>query len=66
MRLYGHNLCPFSCRARYAFAAKEIPVQLVETDLNSKAKWQVDFNGGFVPILETPDGKMFGESGLLA
>ena len=26
MRLYSHNLCPFSTRARYALAAKGIEV----------------------------------------
>lgn len=64
-RLYQHNLCPYCCRARYAFAAKMIPYQNIETDLNNKAPWHLDFNGGFAPILETPDGEMMGESGIL-
>ena len=31
-------------------------------DLRNKAKWHLDFNGGFVPLLETPDGQMINES----
>jgi len=65
LRIYGHNLCPFVARARYAFAAKKVEFQHVETDLNLKAQWHKDFNGGFVPILETPTGEMFPESGIL-
>ena len=24
VRMYGHNLCPFVCRSRWTFAAKEV------------------------------------------
>ena len=66
MRMYTHNLCPFATRARYAFALKEIPFQSVEMDLNEKAQWHLDFNNGFVPILETPQGDLIKESGVIA
>ena len=64
--MYGHNLCPFATRARYAFALKEVPFQHVEMDLNEKAKWHLDFNNGFVPVLETPDGTLIKESAVIA
>jgi len=64
-RLYTRNLCPFAARARYAFAAKDIPFQDVQTNLDQKAQWHLDFNNGFVPVLETPQGDMLGESGVL-
>jgi len=54
LRIYGHNLCPFVARARYAFSAKQIEFQECMVDLNNKAKWHLDFNGGLVPVLETP------------
>ena len=53
LRMYTHNLCPFAARARYAFAAKKIITQKVETDLNKKGEWHLADNGGLVPILET-------------
>jgi len=34
LRLYGHTLCPFVARARYAMALKKIPFQDVQMDLN--------------------------------
>ena len=46
-------------------AAKNILFQNVETDLNTKAQWHVDFNGGLVPVLETPKGELFGESSFI-
>ena len=52
LRLYGHNLCPFVARARYALALKGIPFQEVHVDLNNKSKWHLDLNGGMVPVLE--------------
>lgn len=66
LRMYGHNLCPFATRARYAFALKEVPFQHVEMDLNEKAQWHKDFNNGFVPVLETPEGTLIKESGVIA
>ena len=35
-------------------------------DLNIKAQWHVDFNGGMVPVLETPAGELIRESGVVA
>jgi len=35
-------------------------------DLNQKAQWHLDFNGGMVPILETPAGDLIKESGVIA
>ena len=37
VRLYNHNLCPFSTRARYYLAAKGIKFQECMIDLNEKA-----------------------------
>lgn len=64
-RIYGHNLCPFVARARYALAAKNVPFQQCFVDLNKKAQWHLDFNGGFVPILEAPSGDLIKESGIV-
>ena len=64
-RLYGHNLCPFVARARYALAAKGIQFQEVHMDLQKHAQWHLDFNGGLVPILETPTGRMIPESKII-
>ena len=66
LRVYGHTLCPFVARARYALALKKIPFQDVQMDLNQKAQWHFDFNGGLVPILETPAGDLIKESGVVA
>ena len=66
MRLYGHNLCPFVGRARYTLSAKNVEFQEVHVDLNNKAQWHKDFNGGMVPIMETPHGDMIPESGIVA
>lgn len=35
-------------------------------DLNEKAQWHKDFNGGMVPVLETPAGDLIKESGIVA
>jgi len=35
-------------------------------DLNKKAQWHLDFNGGLVPILENPNGDLIKESGIIA
>ena len=63
LRLYEHNLCPFSARARYAFAAKQISYQSVQVDQANRAQWHLDLNGGFLPFLETPDKAILGEMG---
>ena len=34
-------------------------------DLNQKAKWHVEQNGGYLPVLEAPDGAMVNETALL-
>ena len=65
LRLYGHNLCPFVGRARYAMAAKQLEFQEVFLDMADKGAWHKEFNGGFVPILENTDGKLFPESGII-
>jgi len=54
LRMYAHNLCPFVARARYTLSAKQVEFQECMVDLNNKAKWHTDFNGGLIPILETP------------
>ena len=65
-RLYGHNLCPFVARARYALALKEVKFQECMVDLNNKGKWHLDLNGGMIPVLETPAGDQIIESGVVA
>ena len=35
-------------------------------DLQDKAKWHLDLNGGLLPVLETPDGNLAYESAVLA
>jgi len=35
-------------------------------DLNKKAQWHLDFNGGLVPVLETTTGDLIKESGIVA
>ena len=65
LRIYGHMLCPMSQRAFLSFAAKDIPFQKCHMDLISKAQWHVDFNGGFVPLLESPDGTMVNDSAII-
>lgn len=64
-RLYNHTLCPFSARARYTMACKGIEFQSCEVDLDQKAQWHVDFNGGSAPVLETTAGKLVPESGII-
>ena len=34
-------------------------------NLEDKAPWHVDLNGGMVPLLETPDGSFTKESSVL-
>jgi glutathione S-transferase len=66
IRLYGHPLCPFVERARIAFKAKEIPHQFVGVDLTTKNKWHKNINGGLVPFIELPDGKIIVESDVVS
>ncbi len=35
-------------------------------DLDKKAQWHIDFNGGAVPIMETPDGDLIKEINVIA
>ena len=65
IRLFHHNLCPFSARARYTLSAKGIDFQTVFLDLNEKAGWHVAINGGSVPILETTQGDVIPDSGVI-
>jgi glutathione S-transferase len=52
-------------RARLALLAKKITYQDCQVDFTKKAQWHVDLNGGFVPILEFPDGKQLFESRII-
>ena len=54
LRLYGHTLCPFVERARLVLAAKKIPYQDVQVNLEKRTRWHYTINNGFVPILHTP------------
>lgn len=62
IRIYGHPLCPFVMRALLALKAKNVQYQFVGIDLTHKNKWHLDINGGLVPFLELPDGKIITES----
>ena len=66
IRHYTHNLCPFSARARYTFAAKGIPFQSCEIDLNNKAQWHIDVNNGVAPVMELPSGALIIESAIIS
>ena len=61
-RLYGHYMCPFVERARLVLAAKNIPYQTCQVNLERRTKWHYEVNGGFVPILELPNGDVILES----
>ena len=65
LRVYGHMLCPFVQRGYLALGAKDIEFQKCSIDLLNKAKWHVDFNGGLIPVLETPAGDMINESAVV-
>lgn len=38
----------------------------MQMDCNEKAQWHLDFNNGFVPVLETPQGDLIKESAIVA
>ena len=61
LRVYNNPLCPFAERARLSLAAKDIPFQQANVDLNNKPRFFVDA-GGSVPILEKTDGSLTTES----
>ena len=46
--------------------AKDVPFQKCTMDLTNKAQWHLDINGGFIPLLETPDGTILYESAVVA
>ena len=46
-------------------SAKGIQFQDCQIDLNNKAQWHVDCNGGAAPIMETPQGDMIPDSGVI-
>lgn len=62
VRVYGHNSCPYAERARLAMSLKGVKFQHVEMDLENKAQWHVDLNGGRVPVVELPDGQTVHDS----
>ena len=62
LRLYGHHLCPFVEKARLALAARGVPYQNAEIDLNVKRSWHTAANGGVVPLIETTNGDIIIES----
>ena len=64
-RLYGHMLCPFVERAALTLSAKKIQFQKCEMDLQEKAYWHKDLNGGLVPLLEVPNGDIINESAII-
>ena len=62
LRLYGHNLCPFDERCRIVMDLKGIEYQECYLNLDDKADWHLQANGGTIPVLETPEGKLLGDS----
>merc|ERR1712224_297765 len=65
IRLYGHYMCPFVERVRLVLAARNIPYQDCQVNLERRAKWHYELNGGFVPILQIPSGEVITESYLI-
>jgi glutathione S-transferase len=47
-------------------AAKHIPFQDVDVDLQVKAEWHKEINGGLLPLMETPAGTIIYESAVIA
>jgi hypothetical protein len=39
LRLYGHNMCPFTARDRYYMAAKKLKFQEVILDMQNIPEW---------------------------
>ena len=66
LRVYGHTLCPFVGIARYALALKKVEFQDCQVNLEPKAAWHLELNGGMIPVLETPAGDLIRESGVIA
>lgn len=51
--LYIHYLCPYGARVLYAAAFKELPMEVVEVDLEHKADWHLAMNpAGTSPTLK--------------
>ena len=65
LRLYGHYMCPFVERVRLVLAARNIPYQDCQVNLERRAKWHYELNGGFVPILQLPSGEVVTESSII-
>lgn len=65
LRLYGHPLCPFVERVLLVLKAKQLEYQFCFMDLSEKAPWHNSLNGGLVPFLELPDGRIIKESDLI-
>ena len=65
MRLYGHHCCPFVERVRLTLGAKRVKYQNAEMDLFEKKPWHLAVNGGFVPIIELPDGTLINETKII-
>jgi glutathione S-transferase len=64
-RIYEHHLCPFCVKVRLALAAKNVTYQNCQIDLGKKSDWHKEINGGLVPILEFPDGRLMNESQII-
>ncbi|XP_070566434.1 glutathione S-transferase omega-1-like [Ptychodera flava] len=62
IRLYSMRFCPFAQRSRLVLAAKRIPFEVVNCNLQKKPEWLLERNPkGQVPVLEH-DGKILYES----
>lgn len=62
IRLYSMKFCPYAQRVRLVLAAKKIPNEVININLQSKPEWYLERNPlGKVPCLEF-DGKLVFES----
>ena len=67
LRIYAHNLCPFSGRAIYAMSAKRISFQEVFVDLNNLAEWYAPMTAsGCDPCIENASGDIVPGEGVVA
>ncbi|XP_069835111.1 glutathione S-transferase omega-1-like [Dendropsophus ebraccatus] len=66
IRLYSMRFCPFAKRARLLLLVKGIKHEIININLKNKPEWFFEKSPlGYVPSLETPDGKIIYESPII-
>ena len=65
LRLYGHPLDQNTQEVQMIYAAKQVPYQFVEMDMREIATWHRNANDGALPMLETCDGELIINAGLV-